>query len=130
MSRMQRFMAGRYGADHLFRLQLIVAVSLFIISYLPRLALLRWLAYVMMVWGLGRALSRNIAARSRENAAYLARRGQLLRWCSLQKCRWRDRRTHCYYACPKCGKTLRVPKNRGRILVTCAYCGWQFERKT
>ena len=66
----------------------------------------------------------------RRNAAYMARRERALRWFSLQKCRWRDRKTHCYFACPKCGKTLRVPKGKGRVVITCAACGWQFERST
>ena len=107
-----------------------LAVILFLLGYVPGLRILRLLGWVMLLWGLIRAFSRNIGARAKENAAYMARRERGLRWFSLQKCRWRDRKTHCYFACPKCGKTLRVPKNKGRVVVTCAACGWQFERRT
>ena len=130
MDRLQSFMAGRSGADHFFRFQAASALVLYLLSLLAHIRILRLLAWALLLTGLYRALSRNLAARSRENAVYLARREQALRWLNLQKCRWRDRRTHCYFACPKCGKTLRVPKNQGRIVVTCAACGWQFERRT
>ena len=130
MDWLQRMMAGRYGADYFFRFQLAAAVILFLLGYVPGLRILRLLGWVMLLWGLIRAFSRNIAARAKENAAYMARRERVLRWCSLQKCRWRDRKTHSYFSCPKCGKTLRVPKNKGRVVVTCAACGWQFERRT
>lgn len=36
---------------------------------------------------------------------------------------------HKYYACPKCGQTVRVPKGAGKIRVTCPKCGEKFEKK-
>ena len=131
MDRIRRFMAGRLGADRLFRFLLAAALILFILSYiLPGGLLLRGLALALAGWGLFRALSRDLAARGRENALYLETKERFLRWCALLKCRWQDRKTHSFFPCPKCGKTLRVPKNRGRVVVTCPVCGWQFERRT
>ena len=129
MDRLQDFMTGRCGADHLFRFQAVAAVVLIIVGRWWWTPL--WLAGIaLLTWGLVRAFSRNLAARSRENAVYMEKRGQVLRWASLQKCRWRDRKTHVYCACPKCGKNLRLPKNQGRVVATCPCCGWQFERRT
>ena len=128
--RTDRFMQGRYGADRFFRFQLIAALVLFCLGWLSRSGLLQLPAWALLLWGLWRAFSRNIAARSRENGRYLAACAQAQRWLQLQSCRWRDRKTHRYFSCPKCGSALRVPKDQGRVVVTCARCGWQFERRT
>ena len=94
MDRLQSFMAGRCGADHFFRFQAAAALVLYLLGAFIRFRLLRLLAWALLLWGIYRALSRDLAARSRENARYLARREQALRWLNLQKCRWRDRKTH------------------------------------
>ena len=85
MDRLQNFMAGRCGADHLFRFQAAAALVLYLLGLLARIRILNLLAWALLLWGIFRALSRNLAARSRENALYLARREQALRWFSLQK---------------------------------------------
>ena len=32
--------------------------------------------------------------------------------------------------CPGCGNTLRVPKGKGKLYVTCPRCGERFIKKT
>ena len=38
--------------------------------------------------------------------------------------------THRVYKCPKCKQTLRVPRGKGKILITCSNCGHKFQKKT
>ena len=38
--------------------------------------------------------------------------------------------THRIYKCPNCKKPLRVPRGKGKILITCQHCGQKFEKKT
>jgi len=38
--------------------------------------------------------------------------------------------THRIYKCPKCKQPLRVPRGKGKILITCQNCGNKFQKKT
>lgn len=130
MNWLQRFMLGRHGSDHLNRLLLALALGLMLVQLFTHWAWLLWLTWALLLWSAFRMLSRNHAARLREEARYLTWRNWLGRWAGLQRRRWRERRTHQYFSCPRCGQTLRAPKNQGNILVTCAKCGHQFQRRT
>ena len=39
-------------------------------------------------------------------------------------------RSHRYYACPKCRQTVRVPRGKGKIAITCPKCREKFIKKT
>ena len=121
---LRRFMIGRYGSDQLGRWLLGAAIVLIVLGMIGNrtgsavLAGLSLLAYVPLIWSIFRMYSRNIEARRRENLAF----GRFLT-------RIRDRE-HCYYACPKCRQTVRVPRGRGKINIRCPKCGEQFIKKT
>ncbi len=38
--------------------------------------------------------------------------------------------TNKVYKCPKCKQALRVPRGKGKILITCQSCGHKFQKKT
>ena len=37
---------------------------------------------------------------------------------------------HCYFTCPGCGAVCRVPKGKGRIVITCPRCGNEIHGKS
>lgn len=118
---LQRFMYGRYGTDKLNTMILIVGLlfcvgSMFLPGGWP--VLLTLLAYTCSFIVIFRSLSRNIYKRSRENRRYLSFLTRL-----------KDRE-HRYYACPKCRQSVRVPKGKGKISITCPKCRDKFIRKT
>ncbi|HAB60780.1 MAG TPA: hypothetical protein DCE48_08770, partial [Lachnospiraceae bacterium] len=39
-------------------------------------------------------------------------------------------KTHRFFKCPKCSKTVRVPKGKGKICITCPICKEEFIRKS
>ena len=49
---------------------------------------------------------------------------------NMTKTRWNQRKTHRFYRCPKCKTWLRVPKNRGKITITCVKCSHKFDKRT
>ncbi len=117
-----RFMAGRYGTDRLNNLILWTGVILCLASMLipwPLLSLVvTALAYGCMGWALFRCFSRNTYKRGQENRKYTL---------------WRQRRKdreHKYFACPKCRQSVRVPKGKGKIAISCPRCREKFTRKT
>ena len=119
---LRRFMEGRYGTDRLNTAILIVGVVAALIRPFfsqPAVNLALWLvSYVMMFWAIFRMLSRNVYKRYQENRKFL----QLFD-------RIKDRE-HRYYDCPKCRQTVRVPRSKGKIAITCPKCKEKFVRKT
>jgi uncharacterized paraquat-inducible protein A len=82
--------------------------------------------YIIVIY---RTLSKNIPARQRENAKFI----ELIQpWKKfiIKKSRQFQDKDHRYYACPQCHNTLRVPKGRGKIKISCPHCQKEFIRKT
>ena len=119
---LRRFMEGRYGTDRLGMAILIVGVVAALIRAIfsqPMVNLALWLiSYAMMFWAIFRMLSRNVYKRYQENRKFL----QLID-------RIKDRQ-HRYYDCPQCRQTVRVPRGKGKISITCPKCKEKFVRKT
>ena len=118
----RQFMTGRYGTDKLRLTLLVVAMVLSILSSFMGTSLLNpvltLLSYVLMFWALFRVFSRKTYARYEENRKFLRFFDQL-----------KDR-THRYFSCPKCRQTVRVPRGKGKIAITCPRCKERFIKKT
>ena len=127
--RFQQFMIGRYGLDELGRYLNIVACIVFLLGMIitPQASSL---GIVLIIYNYFRIFSRNIRARSNENAAFLRVRSQFGRWLSSKKLRFSQRNTHCFYKCPSCKKTIRVPKGKGKIEITCPVCRNRFVKRS
>lgn len=119
----QHFMRGRYGTDKLNTLILgiglvLCVISLFFHSLWPVRLSLAALSYVFLGVAIFRCLSRNTYKRYQENRRYLA-----------FLARFKDKE-HKYFKCPKCRQSIRVPKNKGKIAITCPKCRERFIKKT
>ncbi len=131
--KLAQFMYGRRGMDEFSRFLLIaVCVLVLLGSFLPGLlhSLVSLAAMAGLVYCYIRVFSRNIYKRQRENAWYLQRRNAVLAWFRSLKDRWQQRKDYRFFRCPSCHALLRVPKNKGKLLLTCRKCGNRFERKT
>ena len=117
-----RFMAGRYGNDKLGNAILSVGVVLCLVSLFFRNSLVKMiltiLAFILLFWANFRTFSRNTYKRYQENRRYLRFLDQL-----------RDK-DHRYYSCPRCRQSVRVPKGKGKISITCPKCAERFIKKT
>ena len=132
-----RLMIGRYGADQLARFSSIVVCVLLVLSLLlrrvgdGRLASgINAVALAGFVWSYWRMFSRNFTARQRENIRFLSLQGRVTAFYRLQRDKFRYRKEYCFYSCPGCKTTVRVPKGKGRLRITCRRCGYSFEKKT
>ena len=118
----QRFMMGRYGTDKLNMWILGGGVILCIVSiFVPVPAVdlaLTVLSYCLMIWAIFRTFSRNTYKRYRENRRFLM---------FLDRIKDRD---HRYFDCPKCRQPVRVPRGKGKIMITCPKCRERFQRKS
>ena len=126
----QRLMYGRYGTDTLNNTMLVLCIVLMILSRLFRQGWLNILSIAVLVICYLRLFSRNINARYQENQKFLTAVQPVRKWFGGVKQRFRDRKTHRYYVCPNCDMTLRVPRGKGKINITCPKCRAQFIKKT
>ena len=118
----RHFMAGRYGTDRLNMVILCVGLAASLLSSFLSGSIFSWifwmLSYALMIWAIFRSLSRNINGRYQENRRFM-----------LMIDRVRDRQNR-YFICPRCRQTVRVPRHKGKIAITCPKCKERFERRT
>lgn len=119
---LRRFMMGRYGTDKLNMWilgggLLLCLISVFIPFPIADLVLTT-ASYALMIWAIFRTLSRNTYRRYRENRRFLM---------LLDRIKDRD---HKYFDCPKCRQPVRVPRGKGKIMITCPKCKEKFQRKS
>lgn len=127
--RVARFMYGRCGYDELSRALWYLCLVLLIVNLFCELLIIALIETALMIYAIYRMMSKNLAARSRENAAYLKFAGKIKGFFTLQKNKHRDRRTHVYRKCPSCRNTLRLPKIKGEHTVNCPCCHTRFDMK-
>ncbi len=87
-------------------------------------------SYGLLGYELFRMFSRKIGNRRMENQRFLGIRRKIVKWFKLMYSKIRDMRTHRYFSCPGCKNSLRVPKGRGDVTITCPVCKTKFDRKT
>ena len=119
---LQRFMMGRYGTDKLNMWilggGLVLCIISIFIAFPPVNLLLTAGSYALMIGAIFRTFSRNTYKRYRENRRFLM---------MLDRIKDRD---HRYFDCPKCRQPVRVPRGKGKIMITCPKCKEKFQRKT
>lgn len=117
-----RFMQGRYGTDKLNTAILIAGVACCFLPILIPVVQVKLaftlVSYVLMGWAIFRMCSRNTYKRYQENRKYLRFMERL-----------KDRQNK-YFDCPRCRQTVRVPRKKGKVSITCPKCGEKFIRKT
>ncbi len=127
---MASFMYGRYGNDALTTFLLILGLILMVISWIPRLWWVYFLAAAVLIWSLTRSFSRKFDKRRRELDRYLKIKKPIANFFKLSRNKWRDRKTHVYFKCKKCKAVLRVPRGKGSIVVICTRCKDRIEKET
>ena len=137
------FQPPRILVDALNRALLILALVAGLISLffaygtVPRLICTGVLAACILL-AVFRLFSANRARRAQENQRFLtmttAVREFFRRPRSAKTARknptWSEIKHYKYLICPQCTQRLRVPRGKGRLIVTCTRCGNRFETKS
>ncbi len=126
----RNFMVGRYGQDHLNVALCVGAVVSWLLSILFRGWLWNVLYFVLLGLAFFRMFSRRIEKRRAENDRFLTYWWPIRRKLELSLRKLKERRTHKFFKCPSCRNTLRVPRGKGKVNITCPKCGERFQRKT
>jgi ribosomal protein L37AE/L43A len=142
----KNYINGRYGLDSFSKFLLIASAVLVLIKSYPA-------AVVFAGYGIFRILSKDFQKRQREEMGYKNFVGTLkyrlsgLSYKISKKLNWGifDRIKSSYnnalrkaahnknykiVKCPQCKQKLRLPKNKGNLVVTCKTCKHEFKKRT
>ena len=128
MERLKKMMVGRYGMDQLSMALLIVGMILLIMTLPFKWLLLRLLPLIPIILCYYRIFSKNIYKRQQENFKFIRFYTPIYKRLNIYIKRFKERKTHRYFKCPTCKQTLRVPKGKGNIAITCPKCKNIFHR--
>lgn len=130
MDKFRKFMMDRYGMDQLYKALIFVSITLSFLSIFTDFKFLNNISLALLIFATYRAFSKNKEKRYRENIAFLNWYNPLRNKLIKTKNRLKDMKTHKFLKCPKCRQTLRVPKGKGKILITCPKCDEKFKTRT
>jgi hypothetical protein len=128
-STIEKFMRGRYGFDNLGKF-LNICSMLLIVMGLFLLPLFSYLAMLLLCLHMFRVLSYNYNKRAKENAIFVKLEYKAKGRIRLYKRKFQDRKTHRYYRCSSCKQSIRIPKGKGKIEITCPKCFHRFEKRS
>ena len=126
----RNFMTGRYGPDHLNIALVLVSLLLYLVNFFTGVRLLLYFSYALLALSVFRMLSRNIQRRRKENDRFIRYWWPIKTKLKRVVEKTKSRKTHKFFKCPSCSNTLRVPRGKGKLQITCPKCGERFVKKT
>lgn len=130
MDWLRKQMIGRYGYDQLSIALFALSFILMIIARLRGFGFIMFLSYIALAIGIYRIWSRQIVKRRNENYKFLASKRKFRLFFKRKYAHMKGLQTHKYFKCPSCKQKLRAPRGRGKIIVTCTKCKYEFRTKT
>jgi len=130
--KVMQFMQGRYGVDQLSNFLISAAVILALIGIFVRVPALNIICWILIIIGYVRIFSKNINKRYAENQKFLDKTFGIRNAFAKAKYRMKygkqSSEPYYIYKCKKCGQKIRIPKGKGKIMVTCPKCKYQFKK--
>lgn len=126
-----RFMQGRNGYDQLNFTLLVIYIIVTLSSgffFQPHL-FINLLEYTLIIVIFYRAFSRKIYKRQKENKAFMKLTRPIRSALKVIRLNLKEKQ-YKHMQCPRCQRTLRVPRGRGKIEITCPHCRIDFTRKS
>lgn len=136
--RFLRFMQGRYGVDEFSRFLIWMVIAFWLLAIVIRMGgsgshtaaaagtICDYISFAAIIYSWFRMFSKNIVKRQNENRMYLKYKQKI---SGIFKSESKDK-SHKIYKCPKCGQKIRVPKNKGKIAISCPNCSTEFVKRT
>ena len=132
---LSRFMYGRNGVDRLGLTMIWAALLLDIINMLLRekpvvSGITGLVSGVLLFTALFRMFSRNLEKRRAENTRFMEKVWRPVSHRMAGARQQRMDKEHRYFTCHRCGAVCRVPRGKGRIVITCPRCGGEIHGKS
>lgn len=130
MNWLRKIMYGRYGVDQLTMGLMILSLVLSFLLPVFGLFWIDFILYIPMVLALMRVFSKNYAKRRQENEKFLKLWNPIANWFKVKFSMLKQSKTHKFFKCPSCNTTVRVPKGKGKISITCPKCHVAFIKRS
>lgn len=131
MSRIRNFLVklfyGRYGVDKLYYFLAILYLILSVINIFVNSLVLLLISSLMLVYMIFRIMSKNFAARQRENQVYLRIFNSVKGFVKLTFDRIRYINRYRFRKCTKCRCILKLPIGHGKKRAVCPRCNNHFD---
>ena len=132
---LSRFMYGRNGVDRLGLTMIWAALLLDIINMLLRekpvvSGITGLVSGVLLFTALFRMFSRNLEKRRAENTRFMEKVWWPVSRRMAGARQQRMDKEHRYFTCHRCGAVCRVPRGKGRVVITCPRCGGEIHGKS
>jgi hypothetical protein len=126
----RKFMAGRSGGDQFSVFLFIASMVLTLTGQFSGIEMLVSLSYVPLLFGIYRIFSKDVNKRRLENYKFAMFISPLYGKFKKIQTRRTDQKTHQYFKCTNCKTMMRVPKGKGKIMVTCPKCTTKVLKQT
>lgn len=132
--RIFEFMQGRYGVDQLSAFLIWTGIILSLFTMFFRFPVFVIVSWAMIVYAYIRILSRDRNKRYAQNQKFLDRTRKIRNGFAKVKYRMKygKQKTSAYriFRCRECGQKIRIPKGKGKIMITCPKCKNQFKKRS
>jgi len=125
-----RFMQGRYGMDGLSVFLVGAAFALSVLDAVIKTRILNLFAWGLLIFAYTRIFSRNHSRCIAQNAWFYEHTKAFRGFFQKERSRMKIRKTHHIYTCKNCGQKIRIPKGKGKIIVTCPKCRCEFTKRS
>ena len=130
MEWLKKMVVGRYGTDQLSMALLTTGMILLAITLPFKGVIIRLLPLIPIIIAYYRVFSKHIYKRQQENFKFIRFYTPIYKRFNIWIKRFKERKTHRYLKCPTCKQTLRVPKGKGNITITCPKCKNDFRGRS
>lgn len=130
MNWLRKFMVGRYGLDQLSMLLLIISIIFSTLSRFIDNRIFSIIFIITVFLAYYRITSKNITKRYEENNKLLKVWNPIKNKVTKRFKKLKSSRDYRHFKCPSCNQTLRVPRGKGKVSITCPKCKTGIIKKT
>ena len=120
------FMQGRYGMDAFSGFLIGTGLAVAVLNAFFKSNLLMLFSWGFVIFAYTRIFSKNRERCIAQNVWFYNHTKAVRDFMQKEKSRMQIRKTHHIYTCKKCGQKIKIPRGKGKIMVTCPKCRNEF----
>lgn len=125
MNKFANYFKDSYGWDKFSSYLSITGIILCILSRYTMV-----FGFALIIFSTIRSISKNKYRRHQELQGFERFLGNFNTKIRKIKSSTEQSRQYKIFKCPHCSQKLRVPRNQGKIVITCKKCGTEFKKRT
>ncbi|EFK94179.1 hypothetical protein [Finegoldia magna] len=129
--KIKNYLQKVYGVDFFSKTMIVFALILSLINLKFKNRVIEIITMILIVYfGIFRVFSVNKYQRMIENQKFAKAVKPMTDFFEKYKIRAVNSKDKKYIKCPNCKKEMKIPRNKGKIKVTCPHCGHKFVKKS